>query len=157
MDMSEFDAVAKSYDADFTASLIGRRQRMQVYAHLAPILNTMAGKKILELGCGTGEDAIWLARREFSVTALDASSEMIKIAVKKTEKAGLQSFITYRQLSIESLEQLPKGLKFDMIFSNFGPLNCVSPPLLSSLARSLWERFSPRGQFVAVIMNKFCL
>lgn len=157
MKKAEFDVVAPSYDSTFTDSSVGRLQRAQVYSHLEPILKTLNGTKILELGCGTGEDAIWLAQKKISVIAIDPSAEMIKIAKLKTENAGLESYITYHQLSIETLDQLPEGFRFDLIFSDFGPLNCVDPDLFPTLAKSIYGRLEPSGHFIGVMMNRFCL
>jgi SAM-dependent methyltransferase len=42
----------------------------------------------LELGCGTGTDAVYLARRGFEVTAVDASPTAIERARTRSEMAG---------------------------------------------------------------------
>jgi ubiquinone/menaquinone biosynthesis C-methylase UbiE len=56
-----FDALAGEYDKMFTTSLIGRAQREAVWDVLDRTF--FPGEKILELNCGTGEDALHLARR----------------------------------------------------------------------------------------------
>ena len=157
MDIAEFDAIATSYDDDFTESSIGSLQRMQVYACLDPILKALSGKKILDLGCGTGEDAIYLAQKKFLVTGIDQSKNMMNRAQQKAEHAGLLTHITFHQLSIESLEQLPAGARFDLIFSDFGPLNCIAPERLPKLAKSIYDRLEPGGHLAVVMMNRFCL
>jgi ubiquinone/menaquinone biosynthesis C-methylase UbiE len=60
-DSAAFDAIAEEYDATFTNSHLGRILRRRVWQILAA--NISEGQHILELACGTGEDAIWLARR----------------------------------------------------------------------------------------------
>jgi len=70
-----FDSIAETYDQLFTNSKVGRAQRDVVWqraAHLFP-----CGGRILELNCGTGEDAVFLAERGIEVTACDASVLMI--------------------------------------------------------------------------------
>jgi len=42
----------------------------------------------LEIGCGTGDNAIWLAQQGFAVTAVDASPIAIEQAREKGAKAG---------------------------------------------------------------------
>jgi len=54
-----FDAVASGYDAAFTERTLGRMLRAAVRERLP----FAAGDRVLELGCGTGEDAIWLDRK----------------------------------------------------------------------------------------------
>ena len=66
-----FDRIAQDYDQIFTNSLIGRAQRDAVWKVLTRTFRT--NDKILELNCGTGEDAIFLAGNGISVIALDAS------------------------------------------------------------------------------------
>jgi len=74
-----FDPTAHAYDAEFTDQLLGKWLREQVWAH-TPFTPPMT---ILELGCGTGEDARHFADMGISVLATDASGEMIKIAHDK--------------------------------------------------------------------------
>lgn len=74
-----FDTVAHDYDAEFTDQLLGRWLRECVWKH-TPFTAPMY---ILELGCGTGEDARHFARMGISVLATDASTEMIAVAQAK--------------------------------------------------------------------------
>lgn len=45
---------------------------------------------MLEIGCGTGTNAIWLAQQGFQVTACDLAPLAIEEAKKKAEQAGVQ-------------------------------------------------------------------
>lgn len=45
-------------------------------------------RTIIDLGCGTGAHAVPLARRGYSVTGVDRSSEMLRIAGEKIRRAG---------------------------------------------------------------------
>ncbi len=44
--------------------------------------------KTLELGCGTGTDAIWLSKQGFEVTAIDVSPIAIDLANEKAKEVG---------------------------------------------------------------------
>ena len=55
-----FDSLAAKYDDLFTRSMIGRAQRGAVWDALIDTFEP--GSHILELNCGTGEDALFLAR-----------------------------------------------------------------------------------------------
>jgi ubiquinone/menaquinone biosynthesis C-methylase UbiE len=46
------------------------------------------GKKIIDIGCGSGRDAVLFEKEGFQYTGVDASSEMIEEARKKTAKAN---------------------------------------------------------------------
>src|SRR5277367_2207624 len=78
---ASFDAVAQHYDEIFTISKIGQAQRSSVWKELEKTFRP--GERVLELGCGTGADACFLAERGIKVFALDASPQMISVARRK--------------------------------------------------------------------------
>lgn len=49
-------------------------------------LKDIAGKKILEIGCGNGELSVWFAKKGADVYGVDISDESIKIAEKRTSE-----------------------------------------------------------------------
>jgi SAM-dependent methyltransferase len=99
---SPFDAAAPTYDTTFTATRLGRWLRGLVYERLSTLF--AAGDHVLELGCGTGEDAVWLARRGVLVTATDASPGMLAVARAKAEAAGVAERIRFAQLDLRATE-----------------------------------------------------
>src|SRR6267142_6854381 len=59
--------------------LIAETQEQQIAAFLAPV----AGRRILDVGTGTGRAAIALAKRGAIVTGVDASAEMLEVATRR--------------------------------------------------------------------------
>ena len=55
---NDFDIPSKNYDSVFTFSEIGKAQRQRVYHFASKYINPATPLDILELNCGTGEDAI---------------------------------------------------------------------------------------------------
>lgn len=147
MDAS-FDNAAGNYDQTFTNTDIGKMQRNLVYAGLSKHLNTV--QNILEINCGTGEDAIWLTKQNFKVTATDISSKMIEVAKSKTTFSNLNFAI----VDINSIAATFEGEKFDLLFSNFGGLNCVSKSQLQNFFENIGSILSEKGKLVLVIMPK---
>lgn len=147
-----FDALAATYDAEFTETPLGRRLRARVWAclerHFRP------GQHILEVGCGTGEDAVWLAQRGLTVTASDVSAAMLAVAERKAARAGVAGRVITRRLALEALAGADFEQVFDGLLSNFGALNCVAPEVL---ARSLGRWVRPGGRAVLVVMGPCCL
>lgn len=147
---ASFDVAASNYDATFTNSIIGKLQRNLVYRNLSKILKNQKPKTILEINCGTGEDAIWLAKQGYSITATDISEKMIAISNSKNSFKNLQ----FKQMDINSLSENFGGEKFDLIFSNFGGLNCLNKRELQSFFKSASQLLSEKGKIGLVIMPK---
>lgn len=150
---SPFDHVAVSYDEDFTFSNIGKLQRKRVYYFLEKVLQKNQALEILEINCGTGEDALWFAKKGHHVIATDASEGMI-------QRANAKSKMQNAEFNVCSFDQLKKQFsnkKFDLIFSNFGGLNCIDDVQLKKLSAALVSLLKPNGKFIAVIMGRKCL
>jgi len=150
MQTSPFDLLARDYDRGFTHSACGTVLRALVWERLPAVFG--GRDRILELGCGTGEDAVRLARAGHRVFATDASEEMIRIARLKAVAAGLADRIEFRVLPMESLHTLPPDLVFDGVFSNFGALNCVAD--ISALAQPLAAHLAPGAPLLFVVMGR---
>ncbi|MGA9473570.1 MAG: class I SAM-dependent methyltransferase [Terriglobales bacterium] len=147
-----FDAVAIRYDEAFTSSLIGQAQRKAVWSELA---NTFRPKdRVLEIGCGTGVDACFLAERGVQVVAFDPSPQMIEVATRRIRDSELQKFVHPVVLRAEDLAALPASELFDGAFSNFGALNCVRN--LSQVARNLARILKPGASAVLCWMGPYC-
>jgi ubiquinone/menaquinone biosynthesis C-methylase UbiE len=148
-----FDRVAHSYDDVFTRSVIGRAQRNQVWQRLLAAFQP--GERILELNCGTGEDARFLAQRGRSVVACDASSVMIEVAEGRGKLEAGSAGIEYRQLANEDLTVLLGQDHFDGAFSNFSGLNCVAD--LQPVARNLAQLVKPGGRVLLCVWSRVCV
>lgn len=76
-----------------------------------------SSKKILDIGCGTGEMTCWLAQQTTGeVVAIDLSEEQIEIATLRAKKLNIKN-IRFKQLSILDLDSLHE--KFDFIYCRF--------------------------------------
>ena len=154
-DPAPFDAVADDYDASFTDTAVGRLHRASVWRHLDRVLEPSS--KILELGCGTGEDALRLAERGHRVLATDASTAMLDRARKKIAEAGRDDRVAFARLDLGAVggEPDPADAPFDAVFSNFGALNCIED--CRELGRVLHRWTRPGARAVLVVMGPFCL
>ncbi|MGD1093060.1 MAG: methyltransferase domain-containing protein [Bryobacteraceae bacterium] len=141
--MGNFDAVAARYDGLWTHTAIGRLQRDAVWRRVDPLLRP--GDSVLDLGCGTGEDALHLTSMGMRVHAIDASAEMVRIARSRGIDATL--------LVIEEIGQVPGC--FDAVISNFGALNCLED--LSAIRAPLARLVRPGGHLAICVMGRFCL
>lgn len=153
MQPQAFDTYAESYDEHFTNSLIGKAQRNQVYKCLLSAFK-FTNLNVLEINCGTGEDANWLFKQSANVTATDISAGMINAAIAKTEKN--KATIDFHVLKAQVIQKLSKP-NFELIFSNFGGLNCLSPNELMDFKMACIEKQSRSNKLALVIMGTNCL
>lgn len=151
MQQAFFDTYAATYDEHFSNSLIGKAQRKAVYRYS---LNHayFFKKDVLEINCGTGEDALWLAKQGANVLATDISLGMIDVARQKAEHKEIE----FKQLASQHIDSLAPE-KFGTIFSNFGGLNCLSPEELRKFKDGCVKLQNYEDQIVMVIMGRKCL
>lgn len=148
---SPFDSVAIDYDTTFTDTRLGREKRRAVHRFLEGI--PVDGRRVLELNCGTGHDALFLALRGADVLATDISDRMIAIARAKARERAPSRSIAFRRLSLEDLadDEVRAELgRFDLVLSNFDGLNCLEDP--SILCRALDDLLDRKGSAVLVYM-----
>lgn len=143
-----FDGKAVKYDQEFTLSYVGRIQRNVIHNCVKEQLFGKNKLEILELNCGTGADITFLEQFG-TVTATDVSEEMLKIASQKNPDTKFQKLDLNEPLYIQN--------KYDVIFSNFGGFNCISPSRLQELNNELAQILNPGGQMFIVFMHKWCL
>lgn len=146
--MSAFDALAPSYDDDFTHQPIGKILRATVHNRL--LAHFSAGDHVLEIGCGTGEDALFLGGRGINVTATDVSDAMLNLSREKTEA---YSNINTKKLDLTNLPQWDNQT-FDGVFSNFGALNCIDS--WQPFAHWLSQYVKIGGKACFGIMARYC-
>jgi ubiquinone/menaquinone biosynthesis C-methylase UbiE len=151
-----FDDIASAYDSHFTHSRIGQLQRQFVWSKMEDILPQLQGIDVLELNCGTGEDALLFGNHGFSIVATDVSHEMLKMLETKVKGYSLQHKISSRYLDLTSFDSSTFDKKFDLVFSNFGGINCIAPESLQRLMKQVSEILKPGGEVIAVVMPKFC-
>lgn len=145
---NDFDIHAPTYDAVFTHSRIGNAQRQQVYAYLKATLPSQRSLKILELNCGTGEDAHFLHKQGHELIATDISEGMIAVAKAK------YSHIHFQALDITTISSQTFDQKFDLIFSNFGGFNCLTAKQLQTFLKTSDNLLTSQGKLILVIMPK---
>lgn len=148
-----FDAIAARYDETFTTSQIGQAQRSSVWKELERAFRP--GDRVLDIGCGTGVDACFLAERGVQVVACDSSPQMIAVATHRLKKSGQASLVQPRMLAAEEIGTLRGATVFDGAFSNFGALNCVHD--LDTVARSLAGLLRPGAKVLLCWMGPCCL
>ncbi len=145
-----FTSVASSYDAVFTDLPEARALRERIHAIMTAAWGT--GETVLDLGCGTGEDAVFLARLGCNVTAIDPAQGMVDQAKTKLAASSLNADV--RCMAAEELSRFPSA-SFEGILSNFAALNNVRdfPSVIAQCARIL----APGGTAILCLLNRYSL
>ena len=153
-----FDAVADQFDDRFSRwhSVAAQRRAVRRY-----LLQTFPpGARLLELGAGTGEDALCLLERGRRVVLTDGSPRMVARAVAKIRRAGYEDQAEVQQLVLEGLSEFAArrrqtgGAPFDGMYSNFAAFNCLADP--AALAAPLAKVLRPGAACVLVVFGPFC-
>ena len=108
----------------------------------------------LEIGYGPGFDLVYFAQKhpESMVYGIDISPGMCEVANTAIREAGLNNCKAMVG-SVEDLETLLPGVKFDFIYVYFGSLNTVED--LKKAASILKKHLRPEGQMVLTFVNKW--
>jgi SAM-dependent methyltransferase len=143
-----FDAVAERFDERFSPWLSVTAQRRAVRACLAEAFPRPS--HLLEVGGGTGDDALWMAERGHEVLMTDVSPRMIAVAARKF--AGRER-LAVRCCGAEVLAEIAADgrRRFDGAWSTFAALNCVAA--LGPVAHALAALLRPGGQLLLVLFG----
>ncbi len=148
-----FSLQSKKFDKLYGINKIVEYKRERVRTHLRNYL--LPDQYILELNSGTGEDAIWLARQQCRVHATDISVGMMEVLKRKVITERLENSISFELCSFTNLKSLTDKGPYDMIFSNFGGLNCTTE--IKKVLESFDGLLKPKGIVTLVLLPKFCL
>lgn len=88
----------------------------RVNARLAEVASTLKPGRALDLGCGEGADALWLAERGWHVVAVDISETALQRAAADAEVRGLADRIEFVQHDLS--DSFPDGT-FDLVSAQF--------------------------------------
>ncbi len=146
-----FDAVAAEYDGPTGNNELIQYMRAELIGTVTGVVPP--GSRLLDLGCGTGIDAVRLGRQGYQVTAIDWSPEMVRATQRRVKREGLEHFVSVHEGGIHQLDAR-WGNGFDAIYSNLGPLNCV--PDLQRAAVVIASLLRPGGRLVASVIGRDC-
>jgi len=145
-----FDSVAGDYDGPRGNNELIQRMRANLWD--AVQREVPVGSRLLDLGCGTGLDAVEFARRGYGVLATDWSPQMVERTRSRATLSGLAGRIATAHLGVQQLDRLSG--EFDGIYSNFGPLNCA--PDLHSVATECARLLRPGGKLLFSVIGRVC-
>jgi SAM-dependent methyltransferase len=105
-------------------------------AYLIDVARRLPPGRALDLGCGEGGDAFWLAEHGWHVTAVDVSSVALARVRAEAARRGLAGSIECQQHDLAA--SFPRG-RFDVVSAQFlqSPLEFDRPQVLRSAAAAV--------------------
>ena len=79
--------------------------------NLVELVAPLSAGRALDLGCGTGRNALWLARTGWSVTGVDASRVGLEMATEQANREGL----TLHTLRADLIDYVPDPAAYDLV------------------------------------------
>ncbi|HTL92949.1 MAG TPA: methyltransferase domain-containing protein [Steroidobacteraceae bacterium] len=147
-----FDSVAADYDGERGNNALIQDMRREMWRWLDATF--LPGGDLLDLGCGTGLDAVRMAQQGHSVTATDWSPAMVRRTQERAERAQLSERVRALNVGAHELRRLEGVASFDGAYSDLGALNCVPDPAVVS--RECARLLKPGGALVFSVIGRIC-
>jgi SAM-dependent methyltransferase len=147
-----FDSVAAHYDGPRGNNALIQDMRREMWHWLDA--SFPRASHLLDLGCGTGLDAVRMAERGHSVLATDWSPRMVERTHGRAVGAHLSDRVRTAAIGAHELERIEGSAIFDGAYSNLGPLNCL--PDLTPVSRECSRLVKAGGRLVFTVIGRWC-
>jgi 2-polyprenyl-3-methyl-5-hydroxy-6-metoxy-1,4-benzoquinol methylase len=147
-----FDSVAGDYDGQRGNNALIQEMRAVMWRWLDSAFSP--GARLIDIGCGTGLDAIRMARLGHHVAAIDWSEQMVQRTGERAARERLTPRVQALALGAHELERLDGDGAYDGAYSNLGPLNCV--PDLATVSQQCARLLKPGGALVFTVIGRVC-
>ncbi len=145
-----WDNVARTYDEEEYWRALGSHA---ILSHLLQHMGDPTGKRIIEVGCGSGFMSLALARRGAQCAVLDISPEALGVARRAFEQAGMpppECFLT------NALDSGIPSHSFDVAW-NAGVIEHFSDADKERLVREMIRITKPGGLVIILVPNAWCI
>ncbi len=106
-------------------------------------------KNCLEIGCGTGDNAIFLAQRGIDVTATD----IVEIALDRAREKAKKKGVSINFLLKDIMEQDIPGRPFDLVFDRGCFHHFRTDEARSRFVKRTYSHLTPEGMWISLIGN----
>jgi SAM-dependent methyltransferase len=116
----------------------------EISPQLCDLVQSISPGRALDIGCGTGTEAIWLAQHGFEVVGIDITPKAIFEARRRAEAAG--AHVELHVADASKLDGLVKG-PFSLIV-DIGCMHSVPDAVRDGLARACTELAAPGADYL---------
>jgi ubiquinone/menaquinone biosynthesis C-methylase UbiE len=147
-----FDSVAGDYDGPRGNNSMIQDMRNEMWRWLD---KTFApNSRLIDLGCGTGLDAVRMAHRGHRITATDWSPQMVARTADRAQRESVSDRVHAMAVGAHELFRLEEEGTFDGAYSDLGPLNCV--PDLHDVSTACARLLKPGAALVFTVVGRVC-
>ncbi len=114
------------------------------------LLGKIKGKKVIEVGCGGGQNSIALAKKGAKVTGIDLSKEQLKFAENLAKKERVK--VNFIKGDFQKLSKYVKKESFDIALSSWA---FQYSPDLNKLFKEVYKVLKKNGKFVFAMPHPF--
>jgi 2-polyprenyl-3-methyl-5-hydroxy-6-metoxy-1,4-benzoquinol methylase len=152
-----YDAMAKTMLAELSDDELRvradripfhNREHVDYLSFAIDQLRPLAGKRILEVGAGSGMLAVWLALQGADVTGIDVSGGILEVAAKRASVSGVAHRTTFVHSAIEDFDAPDES--FDAVIGNNVVHHFERDQAMANLARML--RHDGRATFCEPVL-----
>lgn len=147
-----FDSVAADYDGPKGNNELIQDMRGEMWRWLDA--SFPGACRLLDIGCGTGLDAVRMAIFGHRITATDWSNQMTLRTADRARRECVSERVQALPIGAQDLSQLEEAGQYAGAYSNLGPLNCV--PDLRAVSRECFRLLKPGGRLVFTVIGRLC-
>ncbi|MCB1153874.1 MAG: class I SAM-dependent methyltransferase [Deltaproteobacteria bacterium] len=103
----------------------------------------LSGKRVLEIGCGTGPTSVVMAQEGATIQARDIDPFMVKAAQLRVRDHGVGDRVTVRLVEDSAKLDAPDA-SYDVVVAN-GVFEHIQPEIRAEILREIWRVLAPGG------------
>ncbi|RCW44127.1 MULTISPECIES: class I SAM-dependent methyltransferase [unclassified Halanaerobium] len=145
----ELDELAEGYE-DWYRTDRGKYVGENEYKCLKRHIGECEGKKIIELGCGTGYFLRRFAVRAEEVVGFDITEKMLKSGKELAEAEGIE--IEFIKGDVTKKLPFPDNY-FDIVYSN-SMIEFIDEDKIEEVSKEMWRILKKSGKLVIGVLNK---
>lgn len=149
--------VKSGWDPTWEEKIYGQGRHLNLYPHHSivsylfrkyPVRSNRQGVRVLEVGCGAGNNLWFAAREGFSVSGIDGSSSAIDFATQRFKNESLDG-----EFTVGDFQKLPwEDQQFDIVFDRQSIL-CNKRNVIENTFKEINRVLKPGGYFFSMMYS----
>jgi S-adenosylmethionine-dependent methyltransferase len=143
-----FDSIATKFQQNIYHTSKGRLRQLVLQRDLAELPVVATPTRILDIGAGQGQLALWLAAMGHQVHLTDVSAEMLQMAQLASEQAGVSERVSFANVALQDIA--PEQGQYPLVLCH-AVLEWLADP--AAAIAKLWALTAPGGTLSLMFYN----